>query len=165
MGKRPKQPRDQSEMDCASQYAKSELNFKLIMELDSYITSAFIPESVLRQKYLENRLSLRDIAHEFACSKTRVRGLMLKYNIPRRQSSDYRGSRWFAYGRRRVGSKTVDHRGEQKTIAAIRKMYAEGINTVAIARCLNAMKIPTKRQERERRQAFMSVQRAFWHAA
>ena len=134
------------EMDCASQYAKSELNFKLIMELDSYITSAFIPESVLRQKYLENRLSLRDIAHEFACSKTRVRSLMLKYKIPRRQTSDYRGSRWHAYGRRKVNGKTVDHRGEQKTIAAIRKMYAEGINTVAIARCLNAMKVPTKRQ-------------------
>ena len=122
------------------------LNPKILIKSTTCITYSLIPEALLIQKYLENRLSLLDIANEFSCSKSRVRDLLIKFNIPRRQSSDYRGSRWFAYGRRRVGSKTVDHRGEQKTVAAIRKMYAEGINTVAIARCLNAMKVPTKRQ-------------------
>ena len=153
------------EMDCASQYAKSELNFKLIMELDSYITSAFIPESVLRQKYLENRLSLRDIAHEFACSKTYVRSLLQKYNIPRRQSSDYRGSRWYAYGKRKVNGKTIDHKAELRTIATIKQMYGEGIGTRAIARCLNTMKIPTKRLEREsdRQVSMNEVNGKGWH--
>ena len=133
-------------MDCVCQGAESVLNRKLLMELDSYLTSAFIPESVLRQKYLKNRLSTRVIASEFACSKTYVRSLLLKYNIPMRKTSDYRGSRWFAYGKRRVGGKTIDHKGEQRTIATIKQMYAEGISTNAIARFLNTMKIPTKQQ-------------------
>ena len=141
-------------LDCISvhrvEFEHQETNFllnpKILIKSTTCITYSLIPEALLIQKYLENRLSLLDIANEFSCSKSRVRDLLIKFNIPRRQSSDYRGSRWFAYGRRRVGSKTADHRGEQKTIAAIRKMYAEGINTVAIARCLNAMKVPTKRQ-------------------
>ena len=132
--------------DCACQDAESELNRKLLMELDSYLTSVFIPEDVLRQRYLENRRSMRDIAREFACSKTYIRSLLLKYNIPMRKTSDYRGSKWYAYGKRRVGGKTIDHKGEQRTIATIRQMYREGNSTKAIARFLNTMKIPTKQQ-------------------
>ncbi len=131
---------------CVCQDAESELNRKLLMELDSYLTSVFIPESVLRQKYIENRLSTRAIASEFACSKTYIRSLLLKYNIPMRKTSDYRGSKWYAYGKRRVGGRTVDHKAELRTIDTIRTMYAEGISTNAIARFLNSMKIPTKQQ-------------------
>ena len=101
---------------------------------------------MLRHKYLENRLSIRDIACELACSKTYVRSLLQKYNIPRRQSSDYRSSRWYAYGKRKVNGKTIDHKGELRTIAAIKRMYSEGISTNAIARFLNTMRLPTKQQ-------------------
>ena len=134
------------EMDCACQDAESELNRKLLMELDSYLTSVFIPESVLRQKYLENQLSTRAIASEFACSKTYVRSMLLRYKIPMRKTSDYRDSKWYAYGKRRVGGKTVDHKGELRTITTIKQMYREGLSTKAIARFLNTMKIPTKQQ-------------------
>lgn len=133
-------------MGCDYQDAESELNHMFSMELDSCIASPFITADVLRQEYLENGLSLREIARKFACSKTYVRSQLLKYNVPRRQTSDYRGSRWFAYGKRRVGSKAIDHKGEQRTIATIKQMYSEGISTGAIARFLNTMKIPTKRQ-------------------
>ena len=51
------------------------------------------------------------------------------------------------YGKRRVGGKAVDHKGELRTIAVIRKMYSEGVSTAAIARTLATMQIiPTKRQ-------------------
>ena len=133
-------------MGCACQDAESELNRKLLMELDSYLTSVFIPESVLRQKYLENQLSTRAIASEFACSKTYVRSMLLRYKIPMRKTSDYSGYKWYAYGKRRVSGKTIDHRGEQRTIDTIRQMYGEGNSTKAIARFLNTMKIPTKQQ-------------------
>ena len=116
------------------------------MRSGAYKTSPIIPESVIRHKYLENRLSTRAIASEFSCSKTYVRSLLLKYNIPLRQTSDYRDSRWFAYGKRQVGGKTVDHKGELRTITTIKQMYHEGNSTSAIARFLNTMKIPTKQQ-------------------
>ena len=116
------------------------------MELDSYLTSPFISESVLIKKYLENRLSISEIAQEFSCSKTYVRSLLLKYNIPLHKQSKRRGSRWDAYGRRKVNGKAIDHQGEQRTIATIKQMYGEGNNANAIARFLNTMKIPTKQQ-------------------
>ncbi len=125
---------------------KSVSNQQLSMRSGAYKTSPIIPESVIKRKYLENRLSTRAIASEFSCSKTYVRSLLLKYNIPLRQTPDYRGSRWSAYGKRRVGGRTVDHKAELRTIDTIRTMYAEGISTNAIARYLNTMKIPTKQQ-------------------
>ena len=131
---------------CGCQDAEFALNNTFLIESDSYTTYPFIPEDVLRQKYLENRLPIRAIASEFACSKTYVRSMSLKYNIPLRKTSDYRGSRWFAYGKRKIGGKTVDHKGEQRTIATIKQMYSEGVSTAAIARFLNTMKIPTKQQ-------------------
>ena len=115
------------------------------MELDSCIASSFIPESVLRQKYLENHLSTGEIAQEFSCSKTRIRDLLLKHNIPLRKRSECRGSR-LAYGKRRVGGKITDHKAELRTLATIKQMYSEGISTNAIARFLNTMKLPTKQQ-------------------
>ena len=121
-------------------------NRQLSMRSGAYKTSPIISESVIRQKYLENRLSTRAIASEFSCSKTYVRSLLLRYNIPLRKTSDYRGSRWYTYGKRRVSGKTVEHKGELRTIDTIRTMYAEGIGTNAIARYLNTMKIPTKQQ-------------------
>ena len=115
------------------------------MELDSCIASPSIPEAVLRQKYLENRLSMLEIASEFSCSKTRIRDLLLKHNIPLRKRSEHRGPR-IAYGKRRIGGKIIDHKAELRTIATIKQMYGEGISTNAIARFLNTMKLPTKQQ-------------------
>lgn len=42
--------------------------------------------------------------------------------------------------------KTAYHKVKQRTIAAAKQMYCEGNSTAAIARLLNTMKIPTKRQ-------------------
>ena len=133
-------------MEQGNLYAESVLNPQYSIESERYTTSPYISENVLKQKYLADGLSMRDIAREFSCSKTYVRGMLLSYKIPMRRTSDYRGSRWFAYGKRRVGGKVVDHKGEQRAIASIKKMYAEGMSASAIARCLNAMKLPTKRQ-------------------
>ncbi len=73
-------------------------NHKLSMRSDGCKTSPIIPESVIRQKYLENRLPTRAIASEFSCSKTHVRSLLLKYNIPRRHLAFERLlSRIFSY--------------------------------------------------------------------
>ena len=133
-------------MEQGNLYAESVLNPQYSIESERYTTSPYISENVLKQKYLADGLSMRDIAREFSCSKTYVRGMLLSYKIPTRRTSDYRESRWFAYGKRRVSGKTVNHKGEQRAIAAIKKMYSEGVSISAIARFLDVMKIPTKQQ-------------------
>jgi len=132
-------------VDYSNHCAESVLIPHISIRSTACITSRQIPESVLRQKYLVDQLSMRDIARELACSKTHIRDLLLKYNIPLRQPNR-RYNKWHAYGKRRVSGKTIDHKGELRTIATIKQMYREGIGTNAIARFLNTMKIPTKQQ-------------------
>ena len=69
-------------VDYSNHGAKSVLISHISIRSTSCITSRQIYEGVLRQKYLVDRLSMRDIACEFACSKTHIRNLLLKYNIP-----------------------------------------------------------------------------------
>ena len=122
---------------------------RLSMRSGIYSTSPLISECVIRQKYLVDCLSTRDIASEFACSKTYVRSLLMRYKIPPRKPSEYKGERWLAYGKRKVSGKTVDHKGELRTIAAIKKMYTDGMSSTASARLLDTMKIPTKQQGKD----------------
>ena len=124
------------------------LNPKILVKSITCITYAPISEALLKQKYLENRLSMLDIASEFSCSKTRVRDLLLKHNIPLRKRSERYGARSLAYGKRRVSGKIADHKGELRTIATIKQMYGEGMSAAAIVRLLNTMKLPTRQQGR-----------------
>ncbi len=131
--------------EMAESFAEYVLIPQISIILGCCITSRQIPESVIRHKYLENRLSMRDIARELACSKTHIRDQLLKHNIPLRQPNR-RYNKWYAYGKRRVSGRTIAHKGEKRTIATIKQMYGEGIGIRAIARFLNTMKIPTKQQ-------------------
>ena len=122
------------------------LNLQFSMTSSTYITSPPISEGVLRQKYLTDRFSMRDIAREFSCSKTRFRDQLLNYNIPLRRPSQPPKSRWTTYGKRKVGGMIIDHKAELIAVATIKQMYAEGVSTSAIARFLATMKIPIKQQ-------------------
>ena len=121
-------------------------NQKLSMRSGTYDTSPLIPKALIKQKYLSNRISIRDIAREFSCSKTRIRSQLLKYGILLREPNKYHKDHWRIYGKRWAGGKAVDHKGQLRTITTIKQMYSEGVNTVAIARLLDTMKIPTKQQ-------------------
>ena len=121
-------------------------NQQLSMKSGVYDTSPLIPDSLIKQKYLEDRLSIRDIAREFSCSKTHIRNQLLKYSIPLREPFKLHKDNSRIYGKRKVGNRIVDYKGEIRTITAIKRMYSEGVSTRAIARFLDAMKIPTKRQ-------------------
>ena len=136
-------------VDIIDQATENVSNRLLSMRSGIYDTSPRIPACLFRQKYLENGLSMRALAREFSCSKTHVRNLLIRYNLPLRKTSYYRGSRGNAYGKRRVGDKIIDHKGELRTLATIRQMYVEGNSTSAIARFLNTMKVPTKQQGKD----------------
>ena len=62
---------------------------QFLSKLSIYVASPPIPEGVLKRKYLENRLSMLDIAREFACSKTHIRNQLLKHKIPLRVPHKY----------------------------------------------------------------------------
>ena len=40
----------------------------------------------------------------------------------------------------------IDHKAEMRAVATIKQMHREGVSTIAIARFLATMKIPTKQQ-------------------
>ncbi len=132
-------------MELSHHDTESLLIPQFLVKLNIYVASPPITESVLRQKYLEDRLSTREIASEFSCSKTHIRDLLLKHEIPLRQPHR-RYNIWYTYGKRRVGGRSIEHKAELRTIATIKQMYSEGVSTSAIARFLNTMKIPTKQQ-------------------
>lgn len=90
-------------------------------------------ESVLKEKYLEKRLSMRDIAREFSSSKTHIRDLLLKHNIPLRDPSKYHKYHSRSYGKRFLNGRTVDFKKELRTIETIKKMHAEGMTARGIA--------------------------------
>ena len=57
------------------------LNSPFSMKSTISINTLSILEGVLKQKYLKNYLSTREIAKEFSYSKTKIRNLLLKYKI------------------------------------------------------------------------------------
>ena len=137
-------------MDATPQWAENVLNPRFSMKSTISITSLPISESVLKQKYLKNYLSIREIAKEFSCSKTKIRSLLSKYKIPLRQPSKghYKcDSR--TYGKKRVNGQIVDYKKELKTIETIKELYLKGINPNTIAKVLSTMKIPTKKQKKD----------------
>ena len=137
-------------VDAGLLWTKNVLNLQFSMKSTISITSLPISESVLKQKYLKNQLSIREIAKEFSCSKTKIRDLLLKYEIPLRVSSgchQRHDSR--IYGKKKVNGQTVDHKRKLKTIEVIKKLYLKSINPNTIAKVLSIMKIPTKQQKKE----------------
>ena len=56
-------------LEC--QETEFSLNPKILIKSITCITYSSITEDLLKQKYLDNRLSMLDIASEFSCSKTR----------------------------------------------------------------------------------------------
>lgn len=133
-------------VDATNQYAESVLNPQFSMESVTYITFPTISEAVLKEKYLEKRLSMREIASEFSSSKTHIRDLLLRHNIPLREPSKYHKDHSRSYGKRVLNGRTIDFKKELRTIETIKKMHEEGMTARGIARTLDTMKIPTKQQ-------------------
>ena len=104
-------------------------------------------EAVLHQKYVLEKRSLRQIAAEFASSKTAIRNALVRFGIPLNdKGSSANRVHALPFGKRCVGGVVVDHKGEQRAIGSVLKMHREGLSNCAIARVLTEMKVPTKQQ-------------------
>jgi hypothetical protein len=104
-------------------------------------------KAVLHQKYALEKRSMRQIAAEFASSKTAIRDALIRFKIPLRETGKSPNrTHSLPFGKRCVGGIAVDHKGEQQVISSILKMHREGLSNCAIARVLTEMKVPTKQQ-------------------
>ncbi len=105
-----------------------------------------IKRNVLHQKYLVEGLSATHIAEELGVSKTIVRDRLRKYGL-NKNTPNGKHRHNLGLGERIEKGKVRPHKGELRVVATIVKMHREeGLSARAIARILNAMKTPTKRQ-------------------
>jgi hypothetical protein len=99
------------------------------------------------QKYIEDGLSIRQIAALVVSSKEAVRTEILRHGISLREKSQHHGRPAQAkFGQRVIKDQLVNNKAEQRVVDSIRQMRAEGLSLRAIARCLDQMKVPTKSQ-------------------
>lgn len=93
---------------------------------------------------------MRQIAAEFASSKTAVRSALVRLGIPlwERGENPHR-THCLPFGKRLMKGKVVDDEREQRVTQSVLKMHEEGLSNCAIARVSTEMKTPTKERARK----------------
>ncbi len=127
--------------------AENVLKFQFTMESIVYIKNPILNEDVLRQKYLVERLSIRQIAGELVSSKATISKYLHRYGIKVKK----RGTKELAppnpaYGERRYGNRVVKNHEEQKVISLILNLHEAGYSFRAIARTLNESGVQTRKR-------------------
>lgn len=101
-------------------------------------------EDFLRQKYLEEGLSLQEIAAETVSSWKTVRRHLLYMKIPLR-TIDQMKLEPERFGKQRVEGELVENSYEQATIEKIKKLRAGGLSIRNIVKILNDENVPTRK--------------------
>lgn len=102
-------------------------------------------KSFLKRKYVDEGLSIGQIAAQIRSSKDAVRNGLEKFNIPIRNPHTHNGNpSQPRYGQKQTKATQTPHKAEQRAIDAILEMRRDGASLRQIAKYLNAMKIPTK---------------------
>jgi site-specific DNA recombinase len=114
----------------------------------------YMNKQVLAQKYIEERLSMKEIAKDLGTARSTISKYLRKHGIPLRTAYFIRKRIGFglAYGKRIVSRQEVAHKREMENIARMRNLREKGFSYWKIADALNALKVPTK------------TGRARWHA-
>ena len=123
------------------------LHAKTVIQSRIKTGSVTFNKAVLHEKYMLERRSLRQIAAEFASSKTAIRNALIAFDIPLRErwKNPYRVHN-LPFGSKLWKGRVVDYTREQEVIRSILKMHGDRLSNAAIARALTAMKIPTKQR-------------------
>ena len=124
-----------------------------VLYVPDYTTISTVPkfkdEAVLRQKFLIDGLSSAYIAKEFGCSQTAVRDNLRKYGI-RKNTPNGKHKNTLKLGEKMVKGRVVPHKAELRTLETIYTMHTkEKLSPNSIAKILNTMRVPTKRQGKE----------------
>lgn len=94
-----------------------------------------LSKAVLHQKYVEEGLSIRQIAAQMMSSKTTVREALIHFGIPLRATGGR--LRTIPYGLKVQGGEIVPYVKEQKALVLMKKRREAGQSFGAIARELN----------------------------
>lgn len=110
-----------------------------------YVVPLFKNKFFIHQKYVVEGLSAKQIAREIFSSKMAVLDALYFFEIPIREPHYNHGHpSQPRYGQRVHNNALVDHLVEQKVIAIIRDLHAQGFSLRKIARILNGMRVATK---------------------
>ena len=123
--------------------------------LEFPIVRSYCDAFFLRQKYLEEGLSTRQIAALIFSSRSTISVHLKKFGIPLRPEdiSHKMNKGQLGYGEKRRAGQEAVHQREAAIIEKMKTLRAQGHSYWKIADILNAMKIPTK------------TRRAGWKAA
>lgn len=130
----------------------SELNTMVASAKDLSIISTiqakplYENEEFLRQKYLQEGLSTRQIATEIHSARSTVKEALRRFMIPMRPEEEARflNKEQLAYGERTLNGRIVSHKFEQKNLLKIIALRESGASYGDIADWLNSRGIPTK---------------------
>ena len=130
--------------------SQSKLTYPPLEVVDSlrlFYPQTWRNKSFLQQKYVQEGLSVRQIADLVISSKELVRSELKREGIPLRNESNHHGRPAQAkFGRKVIKGREADHKAERRVVEAISQMKGEGLSLRAIARCLDQMRVPTKNQ-------------------
>lgn len=108
-------------------------------------TPLYRNRDVLHQKYVVEKLSIRQIAKEITSSKEAIRANLIRFGIPLREKSKPHGRpAQVPFGMRKVKGKLVAFKKELNVKEAVLEMRKQGMGLRVIARALSQLKIPTK---------------------
>lgn len=102
------------------------LHAKTVIQSRIKTGSVTFNKAVLHQKYAVERRSIRQIAAEFASSKTAIRNALIRFEIRLRERwrNPYR-SHNLPFGKKLEKGRVVDYEREQEVIRSILKMHED----------------------------------------
>ena len=100
---------------------------------------------MIKEKYVDKGLSIRQVADELLCSKEAIRNALTSMKVPLRDQNQHHGRpSQPRYGYHYRNGKLVKHLGESRLIIAVQEMRSEGMSLRKIAQFLDQIGVPTK---------------------
>lgn len=107
----------------------------------------YFDKILLQEKYVVEGLSAKSLADLLGCSTTTVKARLREFGLTKGGSRNAVHREKLAFGKRIVRHRLVEHKGELQIVETIKRMYhEEHLRPRSIARLLDTMKVPTKRQ-------------------
>jgi transposase len=108
---------------------------------------AYKKPDVLRQKYLEEGLTVKQISVLLGCGPTTIKKQLRHFNIKKSEIQEVRHKANLKYGQKLITGQIHEHKQETHIMQAILDMYQnQALSVTAIARLLTQMKVPTKKR-------------------
>ncbi len=117
----------------------------LLDEIEFIYSRIWKDKAFLHQKYILEGRSIAQIAREILSSRATVRSSLIQFGIkPKSQGKPGLRPAQVPYGYRMSNGLMTPHLGEQRVIAAVKKMVEGGLSYRKVCEFLSAVGVPTK---------------------